>query len=193
MSTSPKTFAVNPSEWRLFRLWVALAPVSPELDGKSPPRLTAYRTVGRIGARAYEELREHPLIKLPEPPGTSFGTEKTVKGIIGAFNYTPQIGNTMPHLHVSGHFYSDRMIGHPYSLKPVFSGGVLYNIPDNTSPMRAPDANVLADVAQLKEVIDEALTTALTDVSYNVDKLEYMGVTFGVGGLHFPAASAPAT
>jgi len=186
MAVSPKTFAVNPKEWRVFKLWVTLTPLSTTLEAE-PPRLTVYREMGRLAAAAYNQLKNHPLIKLPEPPTSAVTSGSIISGIVGSFNYTPQIGNNEPYIFVMGHFHSTRDIKNPYSMRPVYSGGVLYDIPNGYPSLRAPNPNVLEDVKDLKGIIGTEMSASLpVSVDYNIDKIDYLGLIFGTGGLHFP-------
>lgn len=191
MATTPKIFAVNPKEWRVFKLWVSLTPLPSDLPNEYPKRLTVYREMGRLALSAYNQLGSNALIKLPEPPASATTSGSLISGIVGSFNYTPQIGNTEPYIFVMGHYHSTRDIEDVYSTKPVFSGGVLYNIPSsspaNNPTTVAPNPNVIADVIALKNIIDSEMATILpSDVEYNIDKIDYLGVVFGAGGLHFP-------
>lgn len=187
MAISPKTFAVNPKEWRVFKVWITVTPLPNNLDPE-PPRLTVYREMGRLAVRAYEQLRDNALIKLPEPPSSATtGRGTLISGTTGSMSYTPQIGNNEPYLYVMGHFYSNRDIKNPYSTRPVYSGGVLYDIPQGYPSLRAPNANVLEDVKDLVAIINSEMTASLpASVDYNIDKLDYLGLLFGIGGLHFP-------
>lgn len=187
MAISPKTSAVNPKEWRTFKVWITVNPL-PNVTDPEPPRLTIYREMGRIAAAAYAQLKEHPLIKLPEPPSsTTTGQGSVISGLTGSFSYTPQIGNNEPYIYVMGHFHSDRDIKEPFSTRPVYSGGVLYNIPSGQPSLGNPNVNVLEDVKDLKAIIDNEMIASLpASVDYNIDKLDYIGLIFGVGGLHFP-------
>jgi hypothetical protein len=47
MAVSPKTFAVNPKEWRTFKVWITVNPL-PNITDPEPPRLTIYREMGFI-------------------------------------------------------------------------------------------------------------------------------------------------
>jgi hypothetical protein len=191
MATSPKTYAINPKEWRLFKTWVSLTPLS-TFTGDDIPRLGAYREMGNMAVKAYNQLRANALIKLPEPPASATtGAGSVISGLTGSFNYTPQIGNTPAYIFVEGHFHSTSDIKDPYSMKPVFSGGVLYDIPShspaNNPTMVAPNANLIADMVQLRGIIEADMTASLpSGVEHNVDKIDYLGIIFGTGGLHFP-------
>ena len=187
MSASPKTFAVNPKEWRAFKVWITVNPLPNILD-EEPPRLSLYREMGRLATTAYEKLRDNALIKLPQAAsGATTGRGSLISGLAGSFSYTPQIGNNEPYLYVMGHYHSTRDIKNPYSTRPVYSGGVLYNIPNGHPSLRAPNPNVLKDVKDLRGIIDTEMTNSLpANVDYNIDKLDYLGLIFGCGGLHFP-------
>lgn len=187
MAISPKTYAVNPKEWRVFKVWITLTPL-PNNSDPNPPRLTIYREMGRLAAKAYEQLKNHPLIKLPNPPTSAVSSDGSlISGIVGAFNYVPQIGTNDPYIYVMGHFYSNRDIKNPYSTKPVYSGGILYDIPNGHPSLRAPKVEVLDDVRELKSIIAAEMATALpVSVDHNIDKIDYLGLLFGIGGLHFP-------
>jgi hypothetical protein len=187
MAISPKTSAVNPKEWRAFKVWITVYPVTNRVNTE-PPRLTIYREMGRLAVAGYEQLRDNALIKLPESPSSATtGRGSLISGLTGSFSYTPQIGNNEPYIYVMGHFHSVRDIKNPYSTKPVYSGGVLYDTQGGYPHIGPPNPNVLEDVKDLKGIIDTEMTASLpASVDYNVDKLDYLGIIFGAGGLHFP-------
>lgn len=185
--TTPKTIAASPKNWRPFKTWISITPQTNLVD-VNPPRFTSYREIGRIASDAYNRLRNNAFIKLPEPQASAITSGGTlISGIAGSFGYTPQIGNNEPYIYIMGHYYSELDIENTFSKKPVFSGGVLYNIPVGYPSLGVPNVNVLQDVKDLKVIIDSEMTTALpVDVNYNIDKIDYLGVIFGVGGYHFP-------
>ena len=185
MPINPQTTAQSPKNWRLFKSWISFYPQS---YGVNTPKLTVYRELGRLAVALYDKLSLNPLIKLPNPQGGAIDSNGSlVSGLQGALSYTPAIGQTPAYVYVSGHYYSNRDIKNPFSTRPVFSGGVLYDIPNGTTSYRAPKLEVLQDVKDLKGAIDTAVTAMLpTDTDYQLDKIDYIGVIFGLSGIHFP-------
>lgn len=180
------TDAKSPKNWRLFKCWISLYPVSLGLE---PPRLTLYKEVGRVAIDIYDQLKVHPAIKLPDPQGGAIdSTGSLVSGLNGALSFTPSIGKKAPYVYVSGHFYSERDTKNPFSFRPVFSGGVLYNIQSANPQLGNPKQEVLDDIKDLKGIIDTAVNTALSTSStnYEIDKIDYLGLIFGLSGVHFP-------
>lgn len=181
------TDAKSPKNWRLFKAWISLYP---EPLGVEPPRLTLYREVGRLAIAIYDRLKVHSLLKLPDPQGGAIDSSGSlVSGLNGALSFTPSIGKKAPYVYVSGHFYSERDIKNPFSMKPVFSGGVLYNIQSANPQLGNPKQEVLDDIKDLKGIINTAVNDALsnTSTSYEIDKIDYLGLIFGISGVHFPS------
>jgi len=177
MAINPQTTAQSPKNWRLFKSWISFYPQS---YGVNTPRLTVYRELGKLAVALYNQFLINPLIKLPNPQGGAIDSNGSlVSGLQGALSYTPAIGQTPAYVYVS--------IKDPFSTRPVFSGGVLYDIPNGTTSYRAPKLEVLQDVKDLKEAIDTAVAAMLpTDMDYQLDKIDYIGVIFGLSGIHFP-------
>jgi len=188
MPTTPKVIAGNSKNWRLFKLWVTLNPL-PDSAESYPRRLTSYRSLGKLASKAFLKLAADPFIKLPNPSSSaSTGNGSLISGITGSFSYTPRIGQQDPYIFITGHFYSDRDTKEPYSTRPVFSGGQLYHIPSSNSLLKPPSPNVLDDVKDLRVAIDTALDVVLPDeVQHKVSKIDYIGINFGIGGVHFPS------
>jgi len=185
MPLSPQTYAANPKTWRMFKTWISFYPGS---VGIETPRLTLYRELGKLAINVYTQLLINTSIKLPHPPsGAVLSNNSLISGLQGALSYTPAIGQTPAYIFVSGHFYSTRDIKNPYSSKPVFSGGVLYDIPSGNPMIRAPKHEVLLDVVDLKTAIETALAAAVpASINYEIDKIDYLGLIFGKSGVHFP-------
>lgn len=188
MAISPKTYAVNPKEWRLFRTWITIVP-STDISNDNPNRLVTYRHTGKVAAFIYNALRANAFIKLPDYPTDIISPSgSSLKGVKPYIGYTPRIGNKLPYIFLSGHFHSSREISDPYSTRPVFSGGVLYDIPTNRDMgVRAPNPNVVDDLKDLKLIISNSLDQLVDQqLGYNIDKIDYLGLIFGLGGLQFP-------
>lgn len=185
MAINPQTYAQNPKTWRSFKTWVSFYPSS---VGASPPRLNVYRELGKLAVRIYDTMLANPILKLPTPPsGATLSNGSLISGLQGALSYTPAIGQSPAYVFVSGQFYSTRDIKDPYSSKPVFSGGVLYDIPSGNPMIRAPKLEVLDDIKDLKGAIDAAVAASVpSDITYQVDKIDYLGLIFGISGVHFP-------
>jgi L-rhamnose isomerase len=184
---NPKTYAVNPKNWRIFKVWISIQDTTYDEDPR-PPRLTSYREMGRVCSNFYRKLSENNLIKFSGAHGNFDLGPEVLQVNSHELNYSPRIGNVDPYLYVSGHYYSTRVINDPYSTKPVFSGGVLYNIQDNSNPMvKAPAAELVEEVLEIKNIMTNAMDLTIPSyLSYTLDKIDYLGVIFGSRGLHFP-------
>lgn len=173
--------AANPSYWRPFKSWISFDIPRPELN---TPRLVTYDQIGKLAQKIYQQLYVQEAIKLPQPP-SSFNS--AVLPSSSSLNFTPSIGRKRPFVFVSGFYYSESDVKDPYSTKPVFSHGVLYNIPAGHMSFKNPKAEVLQDVKDLKEIIDAAVNDAVNgEYDYTIDKIDYLGLIFGLGGVHFP-------
>jgi hypothetical protein len=184
---NPKTYAKNPKDWRLFKAWLSIENSMYEQSPR-PPVLGSYREIGRLASKFYYKLNESDFIKLPGiHKNINLGPE-VAQIDSSELNYSPKIGSTLPYIFISGHYYSTRKIEDPYSTKPVLSNGVLYNINNNSNPMvRAPNADLIEDALELKNIINSAMSDVIDDyLSFVFDKFDYLGVVFGRRGLHFP-------
>lgn len=184
---NPKTYAVNPKEWRLFKAWLSIDGTTYD-DNPRPPVLASYREMGRLCSKFYSKLNENDFIKFPGLHGNFDLGPDVLQLYSHELNYSPKIGDRSPYVYVSGHFYSTRKIEDPYSTKPVLSNGVFYNIHNNSNPMvRAPNADLVSDILDLKNIIIGAIDDVIDSyLTYTLDKIDYLGVVFGERGLHFP-------
>lgn len=75
------------------------------------------------------------------------------------------------------------------SLRTVDSnGGARTGLGGNVQHGQTPSANLLTAVTEFKSIVDAMLATDFVaeGVQVSIYKLDYMGVTFGYGGIHFP-------
>jgi len=89
--------------------------------------------------------------------------------------------------------FSERPRHHPLENRVVDSNGsesgngIRSGVGGNVQHGQDLTAVAIQAVTQLKQDIDAILTTELTGESITFYKLDFMGVTFGDGGIHFPA------
>lgn len=173
-------------KWVPFTIHIAITP-----NRGTGKRQEIWRDMQKIATNIYEVLTDINTIHLANPGGGQHTSRSGhdlggLGGMTAGMAVKPQIGQAPAQVMITGFYDSQAQNIQPHPEKQLIATNETWTGPGATPHLNNPVTTIDNEIITLKNDIENAITTNLPNLDYEIFRLDYSGITYGDKGYHFP-------